>query len=999
MASDEEEYVVYGTPLEREEDVISGKRKKQAIDQGRLRIASSSQEVFDENGRRRFHGAFTGGFSAGYYNTVGSKEGWVPQKFTSSRKKRAELAQQRAYDFMDDEEKAEQDSTRLATASDFDTFGFTAAEFARKEVAQELNKRPSAIPGILPDEIIVPVSHSIGIELLRKMGWRHGRAIGPKHIAASSDARSEGRKAMLAFAPCDQVVFSKEEENSEMLQELDHDIPNESEGTSQVAEILPRSTPMHVINPKKDRHGFGFDPFRNAPEFRDRQHAQETFNGRRGPTRHHDVASKPSLFRPNVGRMGSGFGIGALEELDEEDEDIYASGLVIETVPSDEEPHAPSSKTQQQPIIVEMKQRVLPGFRPALISGFKVELFSPPIVPPDFDAVHKFKDPLDSEKVLLSSEPAEVAPPEDIQLCKLIEGLATFVARSGQKLENLYMEKRNNNPMFEFLFEGNGHAYYKRRLWEEHRKTGREVPQRNTKETALDSVQRGQILGETPLHRSSMLSPEDHARLQSALSSSFTKSASQAEFSLSNSQPFRSDPSKQARFEQFLKDKYRGGLRNVQAEGRSTLTEWERAQETLEFEATCQNFQKTQANLTAGNASGQLHQKNLQAIMNDRFASQTLDKGLGQLKEEQAASEYPKREEQPWRPLPLLCRRFNLPDPYSGKPPPLPKPRSRTESFILLSNPPTSMKPPTVVENQGILESVAQSVGPSLSVEQDSRPFGIENLDHEGQVKTIFEKPVDLYKAIFSDDSDEEDAEFHKEVTTENKSAEAAQAALNRLEAGDFLASIGKELGLKVPPSDLNQTRRGKETIRHAEGTDVFARPSAGSQIIKEKPQKLHDHEPTPINNVARQAVEVVPKRMDGASEAAGIPCDYSFLKGDSNVEGHFNMSSKTNLEQSKQKATAISMLHDKHQASDSKAVGNKDQQFLTKNLVSSEESISEDNSDDSQKNRRSEKRRKKERKHSKSHKQRSGNDHKTKKRNEDNEHRSHKHHRHKSRK
>lgn len=33
------------------------------------------QIVKDENGRRRFHGAFTGGFSAGYWNTVGSKDG------------------------------------------------------------------------------------------------------------------------------------------------------------------------------------------------------------------------------------------------------------------------------------------------------------------------------------------------------------------------------------------------------------------------------------------------------------------------------------------------------------------------------------------------------------------------------------------------------------------------------------------------------------------------------------------------------------------------------------------------------------------------------------------------------------------------------------------------------------------------------------------------------------------------------------------------------------
>lgn len=32
-------------------------------------------QVTDSEGRRRFHGAFSGGFSAGYFNTVGSKEG------------------------------------------------------------------------------------------------------------------------------------------------------------------------------------------------------------------------------------------------------------------------------------------------------------------------------------------------------------------------------------------------------------------------------------------------------------------------------------------------------------------------------------------------------------------------------------------------------------------------------------------------------------------------------------------------------------------------------------------------------------------------------------------------------------------------------------------------------------------------------------------------------------------------------------------------------------
>ena len=33
------------------------------------------QTAHDAQGRRRFHGAFTGGFSAGYFNTVGSEQG------------------------------------------------------------------------------------------------------------------------------------------------------------------------------------------------------------------------------------------------------------------------------------------------------------------------------------------------------------------------------------------------------------------------------------------------------------------------------------------------------------------------------------------------------------------------------------------------------------------------------------------------------------------------------------------------------------------------------------------------------------------------------------------------------------------------------------------------------------------------------------------------------------------------------------------------------------
>ncbi|KAE8672565.1 G patch domain-containing protein [Hibiscus syriacus] len=177
MDSDEEDFVFFGTPIQREEEITNGRKKAAAEASGNLRaLPLWKQEVIDEEGRRRFHGAFTGGFSAGYFNTVGTKEGWAPQSFTSSRKNRAEVKQQNIFSFLDEDEKADLEGA-LGTSSQFDTFGFTAVEYARKQADKEQNQRPSAIPGPVPDELVLPASESIGLLLLRKMGWRHGRAI------------------------------------------------------------------------------------------------------------------------------------------------------------------------------------------------------------------------------------------------------------------------------------------------------------------------------------------------------------------------------------------------------------------------------------------------------------------------------------------------------------------------------------------------------------------------------------------------------------------------------------------------------------------------------------------------------------------------------------------------------------------------------------------------------------------------------------------------------
>ena len=74
---DEDVTVVYGTPLPELDEDSAAKKKKP--------IPIEDQIVTDENGRRRFHGAFTGGFSAGFFNTAGSRDGWSPAHFKSSR--------------------------------------------------------------------------------------------------------------------------------------------------------------------------------------------------------------------------------------------------------------------------------------------------------------------------------------------------------------------------------------------------------------------------------------------------------------------------------------------------------------------------------------------------------------------------------------------------------------------------------------------------------------------------------------------------------------------------------------------------------------------------------------------------------------------------------------------------------------------------------------------------------------------------------------------------
>ena len=131
-------------------------------------VASAQGEtVNSQSKKQQYRLRLTGDVS--YFNTVGSKEGWTPSAFVSSRankKKDAPPAQQKPEDFMDEEDLADAEEARkLQTADSFAGLGSTE---------EDASQRGSLM------EVLKTSGDTMGVKLLRKMGWRDGQGVGPK---------------------------------------------------------------------------------------------------------------------------------------------------------------------------------------------------------------------------------------------------------------------------------------------------------------------------------------------------------------------------------------------------------------------------------------------------------------------------------------------------------------------------------------------------------------------------------------------------------------------------------------------------------------------------------------------------------------------------------------------------------------------------------------------------------------------------------------------------
>lgn len=654
-----------------------------------------------------------------------------------------------------------------------------------------------------------------------------------------------------------------------------------------VAEV-PKTTPIYVLQPKKDFYGLGFDPLKGAPEFRASKRAKT--EGSKGP------GTGGNLFRPQAGKVGAGFGVGALEEVGEEDEDVYATELPMDQELLEEEEQEKQSQGKAKAPEKDISARL--GFKPGLrdtLPGFRVgsgegveiqEWFAPPVVPKGFVPRHVFAN--EGPGVRGVTKAREVAPPEDEELRRRIETLAAFVANSGDKLEEIARERNKGNPEFGFLFGGPGKEYYAWKRSELFGERGPKAPEAGSKEPGpvdrggfrkpaeflgksgrdrapkMTAEERGRLLGETPLPRSEdaksvtgaeqkggpnrealdgpksvmdMIAPEDRARLQGALASTFTKGAAQ-DMGYDNCEtvkPFAADPAKQARYERYLQERSVGGLRRP---GRSNgLTGEERLREKEEFETTAQLANQ---GLKPAPPPPPLVNPAL-AFLGDRFApaGDKPETSRGSIMDIVAAMQssaaaavakkFPRREVEEWRPAPLLCRRFNILDPYAGKAAAPAKPKSRTDSLALLM--PQFGQDVNPELAPGGPERLALPPPPELTEGEKVEVYVPENeseAELEAQPLVLgIGKPIDLFKAIFSDSEDEEETPEGLEILGRpgEKAAEAATAVLNRHAASEFLAQFGVELPVPPIPSVVVPPERNGGTERRNGTAPVLFRP------------------------------------------------------------------------------------------------------------------------------------------------------------------------------
>ncbi|NXE05938.1 GPTC1 protein, partial [Lophotis ruficrista] len=621
--SDEEDLVSYGAALQ---PLQEGERIKKPV-------PLQEQTVKDAKGRyQRFHGAFTGGFSAGYFNTVGTKEGWTPSAFVSSRQKRADRTILGPEDFMDEEDLSEFGIAPkdITTTDDF----ASKAKDRIKEKARQIAGVVAAIPGTTAfDDLIGPSKITVGVELLRKMGWKEGQGIGPRVKRKPRRQKPDPTVKVYGCALPPGLSEGSEDEEDEYQPEN--------------VTFAPKDVMPVDVTPKENVHGLGYkglDPSQALFGVSGREHLN-LFTGGSEDTGNLLCELRHSKGR-KLGITGQAFGVGALEE---EDDDIYATETLskYDTVLKDEEPGdglygwtAPKQYKSKKRSEREVKYigKILDGFSLASKSSTPSKIYPPPDLPRNYRPVHYFR-------------PVIAAGNENCHLQKALEeSTGKLQSDTTQQSRHALNASQRRELLGEAGLKGPAPSVLEY-LSEKDRQRLKEVKQ------ASEQQMKAKMLPQQSQNsRFQPVSPEDASRKWQMLVGGQLANAGSSDF-----KPFARNPEKQKRYESFVKSLKQGEKDTLEHYLDPSMTEWERGREQEEFFRAAM-FYKTSNSTLSSRFTRAKYEDDVDKVEVPRDQENDIDDKETAVKMKMFGKLT--RDKFEWHPDKLLCKRFNVPDPY-----------------------------------------------------------------------------------------------------------------------------------------------------------------------------------------------------------------------------------------------------------------------------------------------------------------------------------------------
>ncbi|KAL0977976.1 hypothetical protein UPYG_G00164220 [Umbra pygmaea] len=812
MASDsdsDQDFVTFGTPLEPlEED-----------EPLRKPVPVHEQTVKDEKGRyQRFHGAFTGGFSAGYYNTVGTKEGWTPSTFVSSRQQKAERQNARPEDFMDEEDLGEHGIApkEITTTADFAS--------GRKDLIRDKAKTVCALSALIPgdsvlEDLVAPARSSIGVELLRKMGWKDGQGVGPRVKRRPYKQKEDtASRAFGSVLPPNGSEESQDEEEDEFVPEN--------------VTFAPKDVTPIDFTPKVDLHGLGYQGLNPLAALRYGPGAGHinlfTMDSDRASSLCGNDKKGPKRRRGGV--AGQAFGVGAMED---DDDDIYHRDTMsnYDMVLGEEEPGdglygwtAPEQyhrKKRDHSKDAAYLGKIIEGFTLASDKAETKMIFPPPDLPRDFRPVHYFRPVVD-----MSSVSPMVAKALQASRGHMVEETPSQGGR--HQLDSV----QRRQLLGETTLQGPSSVFDLLKAEDRERLSGLRKPP-PAPSPSSEAPPRQPTLGEARAAVVAAGVAAAKASAQKALSSRFAPPAEQQQLEALSVwsgptaqaqtgpvfKPFEKTPHKQARYDHYIEKLKQGDRDALEVSLDPSMTEWERGRERDEFVRAALLYKPSSSSLSGRFTRGKHDDcvdedtvevtRDLENDVDDKQAAVKM-KMFGKLT----------RDTFEWHPDKLLCKRFNVPDPYPGSGfvgmPTVKRDKFSVFNFLTLDSSPTATASPTpqavkapepgkrsrwdvsgparegfgeekqvkdpLSEFLSVARSEASSSGPDpltnnipssdTTAEHEEADTTKTNEDEEEESRP----PMDLFKAIFASSTDESSSSEGEDEDEEEEEADQTKA-------------------------------------------------------------------------------------------------------------------------------------------------------------------------------------------------------------------------------